>query len=77
MANIKELYGDLDASLDYTEYAQIERRDPRLAAVLQKMVEGGVTPQKIALYIIDTRPHKWIESQAILAACRYLRSQAE
>ena len=70
--DIDDLFEDLDESLDYAEFASLERRDPRLAQRLTRLVEAGATPKRIAMHIVDTRPHKWVEAQSIFAAARHL-----
>jgi hypothetical protein len=72
---INELFEDLDASLDYSEYATLERRDPRLAERLRRLVKAGVSARRIAVHVVDTRPHRWVESQTILAAARWLEGE--
>ncbi len=76
MSKLDKLFEKLDQTLDYDEYAQLERRNPRLAERVSKLVEAGASPKKIAVHITDGRPHRWVEAQRIFAAARYLESQA-
>jgi len=72
-----KLLSKLDETMDYDEYAALERRNPRLAGDLVELIAAGVSPRQIATHIADIRPHRWPEAQAILAAARYLESQVE
>lgn len=63
---------EFDNSFDEKEYNDLFRRDPGLARSLERMIKAGIKPEVVQEDVVKKWPHRWPESQAILAAARYL-----
>ena len=68
----------LDAYLTYWDersFREIERSDIEAAAHIQKLVQLGFSPKQIAKELVKHSPQRWIESQQVMQAARYLMSE--
>lgn len=57
---------------DERSYREIERGDLEAAAHIQRLVGLGFSPEQIAKELVKHSPQRWIESQQVMQAARYL-----
>ena len=63
---------DYLAFWDEKSLTEIERADPEAAARIRQLVNLGFAPEKISKELVKHSPQRWIESQQVLQAARYL-----
>ena len=63
---------DYLAFWDEKSLTEIERADPEAAARIRQLVNFGFAPEQISKALVKHSPQRWIESQQVLQAARYL-----